>query len=224
MFNFDEDQARKLIREKAGPEDGPGWISLSGKQSFWRVPRAPFDAWEILQDRRNAEEVTYEPVCPRGLRLSCDIPTHSDWLLGARRYDRQTGQWVDGQLSDYHKDDDLLMAAVRRQRAKGSDDGYIVLVEGPSVEGVALVEPPEDLFVCPPNTVLVLDKAEASWLFLASTAVAVIVEVGGALSHLIAELREVSIPVLRVPNACREFTTGERILVDPTTGLVQVIL
>lgn len=231
-----DDQIRGEVRARVGPEDGPGWISLRGKNALWRVPALPFHAWGTIQDSRYKALASgsmsmpapiktpdWEPVSPSGLRLSCDIPEHSDWLLGSRRLDLKTGQWRDGALDDY-RDDDLLRAAVQRQEAaRCGEVGYVVLAGGRAVTGTTLVDPPEDLEVCPPGTILVLETAGASWLQLASTASAVIVEVGGALAHLIVELRDASIPVLRVPGARAKFPTGTALSVDPATGLVQEV-
>lgn len=230
-----EDQIRDEVRARVGPEDGPGWISLrAGESALWRVPLAPFRAWAQVQDQRAkaweggtipsmGESSDWKPVSPKGLRLSCDIPEHSDWLLASRRLDLKTGQWRDGALDDY-KDEDLLRAAVSRQgAAKSGEEGYAVLAAGRAATGTTLVDPPEDLEVCPPGTILVLEIAGASRLQLAMTAEAVLVEVGGALAHLVSELRDANIPVLRVPGARTKFPTGTKLDVDPATGLVQEV-
>lgn len=93
-------------------------------------------------------------------------------------------------------------------------------------EGVAWVlhEPTSALPAgfTPHNTVLVARSIDAGWMATFSQAAAVVVEIGGDLSHGSILLREIGLPaVTNVAGATRHIHTGERLRVRAAQGAVQ---
>ncbi|WP_019873396.1 PEP-utilizing enzyme [Sporichthya polymorpha] len=97
-------------------------------------------------------------------------------------------------------------------------------VSGGVVDGVAVVvtDPSlvEDLG---PDAVLVCQATDPSWATLFLQCVAVVIDVGGPLSHGAIVARELGIPcVINTRDAVRHCRTGDRIHVNGTTGVVRL--
>ncbi|MCB9682763.1 MAG: hypothetical protein H6733_14955 [Alphaproteobacteria bacterium] len=109
---------------------------------------------------------------------------------------------------------DVPAALGRRLQGHGTSPGRH---EGParvlaSVDEAATLQPGE---------VLVTHALDPSWTPLLRVAGAVVVELGGALSHGAVVAREYGVPMVAdVPGVGRQITTGERLTVDGTRGLV----
>jgi len=74
------------------------------------------------------------------------------------------------------------------------------------------------------ETILVLPSTDPAWLALLNLAAGLIVETGGLLSHGSIIAREYGLPaVANVPQATQRLTTGDRVLVDGSTGIIQLL-
>jgi pyruvate,water dikinase len=74
------------------------------------------------------------------------------------------------------------------------------------------------------NPILVMPSTGPMWLPLLHQAAGLIVETGGLLSHGSVIAREYGLPaVANIPHATRQFRTGDRVLVDGSTGVVQLL-
>jgi pyruvate,water dikinase len=72
--------------------------------------------------------------------------------------------------------------------------------------------------------ILVVSCADVGWSPLFLLAGAIVTELGGVLSHAAVVAREYRVPaVLSVPDATRRILTGQRILVDGDTGVVELL-
>jgi phosphohistidine swiveling domain-containing protein len=79
-------------------------------------------------------------------------------------------------------------------------------------------QPPE------PGEILVAPFTDPGWTLMFMAADAVVVEVGGALSHAVVVARELGIPaVVSVEHCCDRLHTGDLIEVDGSTGIVRVL-
>lgn len=88
---------------------------------------------------------------------------------------------------------------------------------------VVVVQHPAE-FTAATDTILVLPSTGPDWLPLLHLASGLIVETGGLLSHGSVIAREYGIPaVANIPQASRRFRTGDRVLVDGSTGVVQLL-
>jgi pyruvate,water dikinase len=75
----------------------------------------------------------------------------------------------------------------------------------------------------PPGAILVAPALEPSWAVVFPRFAAVVVELGGELSHASILLREAGIPaVVNAQGVYRAIVEGERVVVDPARGEVQV--
>ncbi len=74
------------------------------------------------------------------------------------------------------------------------------------------------------DVILVMPSTDPAWLALLSSAAGLIVETGGLLSHGSVIAREYGLPaVANIPKATQQFHTGDIVLVDGSTGVIQVL-
>jgi pyruvate,water dikinase len=92
-------------------------------------------------------------------------------------------------------------------------------------EGVArVIESADDEDELAPGEILVCKTTDPGWAPLMQTASALVIAVGGPLSHGAIVARELGLPcVIGVRNATSAIRTGDRISVDGTTGRVQIL-
>lgn len=87
---------------------------------------------------------------------------------------------------------------------------------------VVVVTQPDRVPPLVQDTILVLPSTGPNWLPLLHRAVGLVVETGGLLSHGSVIAREYGLPaVANIPDATRRFQTGDKILVDGSTGVIQ---
>lgn len=96
---------------------------------------------------------------------------------------------------------------------------------GGAAEGpVFIVLTPEDFARFPKGAVLVARTTNPAWTPLFYSAVAVVTESGGPLSHGAVTAREMRIPaVMSVKDSLARLTNGQRVRVDGTAGRVQIL-
>jgi pyruvate,water dikinase len=74
------------------------------------------------------------------------------------------------------------------------------------------------------DTILVMPSTDPAWLTLLTSATGLIVETGGLLSHGSVIAREYGVPaVANIPQATQRFRTGDKVLVDGSTGVIQLL-
>lgn len=89
---------------------------------------------------------------------------------------------------------------------------------------VVVVHSPDDFRKPAGEIVLVMPSTGPAWLPLLHLASGLIVETGGLLSHGSVIAREYGLPaVANIPQATKRFHTGDRVLVDGSTGIVQLL-
>lgn len=93
------------------------------------------------------------------------------------------------------------------------------------VEGqVVVINRPEDFSQMKEEAILVVPSTDPAWFPLFPLARGLIVEMGGLLSHGSIIAREYGLAaVANIPDAMKCFQTGDRVLVDGSTGVVQII-
>lgn len=112
--------------------------------------------------------------------------------------------------------------------AEGAETGELTLtgqpVGGGEVEGQAVVvTDPNAVGELPPDAILVCQATDPSWTPLFFQSVAVVIDIGGQLSHGAIVARELGIPcVINTREAVRRISTGDRLRVDGSTGRVDV--
>jgi pyruvate,water dikinase len=93
------------------------------------------------------------------------------------------------------------------------------------VRGTVLVlRHPDEFERVADDIILVTSSTDPAWLPLLHLASGLIVEMGGLLSHGSVIAREYGLPaVANIVNATQIFQTGDSVLVDGSTGVVQVL-
>jgi len=93
------------------------------------------------------------------------------------------------------------------------------------VQGTVLVlQDPNQFEQIAEQIVVVIPSTDPAWLPLLHLADGLIVETGGLLSHGSVIAREYGLPaVANIPQATKRFHTGDSVLVDGSTGVVQLI-
>ena len=89
---------------------------------------------------------------------------------------------------------------------------------------VTVVHSPAEVGQLPADTILVMPSTGPDWLPLLHLAAGLIVETGGLLSHGSVIAREYGLPaVANIPHATQRFHSGDKVLVDGSTGVVQLL-
>jgi phosphohistidine swiveling domain-containing protein len=89
---------------------------------------------------------------------------------------------------------------------------------------VVVINKPDEFEKSIGDTILVMPSTDPAWLPLLRLASGLIVEMGGLLSHGSVIAREYGLPaVANIPDATKRFQTGDSVLVDGSTGVVQLL-
>jgi pyruvate,water dikinase len=92
------------------------------------------------------------------------------------------------------------------------------------IEGVVRVVTSPDFAEVEPDEILVAPTTDPSWSSIMFISAALVVDIGGALSHAAVVARELEIPcVVNTHTGTRQLRTGDRVRVDGTAGTVQVL-
>ena len=87
---------------------------------------------------------------------------------------------------------------------------------------MAVLEGPHQVDRVRPGDILVAPTLDPSWIPLFTLASGLVVEMGGTLSHGSIIAREYGLPtVVNLPGITRALKSGDRILLDGSTGLVR---
>jgi pyruvate,water dikinase len=90
-------------------------------------------------------------------------------------------------------------------------------------EGVARVLKTPDFSEVEPGEILVAPTTDPSWSSVMFISAALVVDIGGPLSHAAVVARELGIPcVVNTRTGTRSLRTGDRVRVDGSTGAVEV--
>jgi pyruvate,water dikinase len=116
-------------------------------------------------------------------------------------------------------------ASVQSVPPQSGDALWGCAASGGTWEGVALVvESHWDVQDIEPGAVLVVGTGSSTFSMLAPLASAVIAEGGGVLSHVAIVCREYRIPcVSSCSGALKRIRSGQRVLVDGTRGVVELL-
>jgi pyruvate,water dikinase len=109
-------------------------------------------------------------------------------------------------------------------RWEGAEARGLCLSPGAAEAEVVVVSSPRDFARMRKGAVLVAPATDPSWIPLFALASALIVEVGGTLSHAATVAREYGLPaVANIPGATRILREGDRVRVDASRGLVRIV-
>ena len=113
--------------------------------------------------------------------------------------------------------------------ATGAESGEAALIPGLGVspgvaEGVARVVTDPGFADVEPGEILVSPTTDPSWSSIMFISVALVVDIGGFLSHAAIVARELGIPcVVNTIHGSRTIRTGDRLRVDGNAGTVEIL-
>jgi pyruvate,water dikinase len=152
--------------------------------------------------------------------LTGTIPADARELVGQRRRTRAEHQQVrlpgswrgtpDVQPIEAESQDDEVVSGIGV--SAGIAEGIVRVVIDPSFADVE------------PDEVLVTPTTDPSWASIMFISSALVVDIGGALSHAAVVARELGIPcVVNTRNGTRALRTGDRVRVDGAAGTIEVL-
>lgn len=127
-------------------------------------------------------------------------------------------------MPNFLRESEIPEIRKRSPRAYREEGTFRGLPVGPGrVEGrVAVLEGPHQVDRVRPGDILVAPTLDPSWIPLFTLASGLVVEMGGTLSHGSIIAREYGLPtVVNLPGITRALKSGDRILLDGSTGLVR---
>lgn len=131
------------------------------------------------------------------------------------------------QMPFYLKDSEI--PALQFGLASATPGGFDVITGLPISPGqargtVVVIHHPSEFQRLADEVILVMSSTDPAWLALLHQAAGLIVETGGLLSHGSVIAREYGLPaVANIPDATRRFHTGDKVLLDGSTGIVQLL-
>lgn len=194
------------------------------------VPRAPFERWAL--ERCGAAHLAppWDACSTPGLKkgmantVAGDDPVHTDWMLGAG-LDPLTVDWHTADAPNALRD--AADALMRRVQAERLGFSCAVLAGRGSASGRVWIGAPGRRDLPDAGDIVVLPDASARWLEAVSAACAgggggVVVARGGAMAHLVSEIRAAGVRVALVPDAHRLFAEGQLATVDCDRGRAEI--
>jgi pyruvate,water dikinase len=114
---------------------------------------------------------------------------------------------------------------VRRDPGRAGDDAVLtgIGVSAGTVEGVVrvVIDPAQEL---KPDEILVAPTTDPSWSSIMFVSRALVVDIGGVLSHAAVVARELGLPcVVNTGTGTRRLRTGDRVRVDGKAGTVEIL-
>ncbi|MFW9992313.1 MAG: PEP/pyruvate-binding domain-containing protein [Candidatus Odinarchaeota archaeon] len=148
------------------------------------------------------------------------LPPYPAWIIG--RFDPL--EWVKDPI---RRSDLFDSQGVTPQRGTGEDMNVIKGLAGSMgrTEGyVRVLKSPEEGHELQPGEILVATTTNVGWTLLFPRAAAIVTDVGAILSHAAIVARELGIPaVVGCGNATTRLRTGDRVMVDGGTGIVEIL-
>jgi rifampicin phosphotransferase len=147
-------------------------------------------------------------------------PADAVEIVVARR--RQRAEHVRAVVPELWRGD--VDAAVSAVDAASSDEVRGEGVSAGIVEGVVRVVADPSFAEVQPDEILVAPTTDPSWSAIMFVSSALVVDIGGALSHAAVVARELGIPcVVGTRSGSRILRTGDRVRVDGSAGTVEVL-
>ena len=150
------------------------------------------------------------------------LPANAADLVGLRRQRRETYRQLELPAS-WHG----IPPARQRQPDDGGTSEEVITGIGASagnVEGIVRVVHDPTFAEVQPDEILVAATTDPSWASIMFLSAALVVDIGGALSHAAVVARELGIPcVVNTRDGTRNLRSGDRVRVDGAAGTVTIV-
>jgi phosphohistidine swiveling domain-containing protein len=211
---------RTQIGHFADQDSEYGWLQLdaydetAGRRVQLRVPHRAFVCAALARARAHHLMPEYDVRCPSGLKMYNDDRYHSEAWVGA-------GLPPEEAYNDDMPEQRLFMRELYDLQRKLLSCSFDVLARGKqaSLYGIVTHDPANTS----KEHILVLKTAAPEHASAALKSMAVIVEAGSKLAHLVVVSREDSIPVIRLEDALQRFPEGRRVSINFDSGTVDLI-
>lgn len=161
----------------------------------------------------------------RTLMIEADMGITLSAIIQARKETYQTYAQTDMPFSLQESQIPLIQLGIGLESE--SSEGVIMglPISPGQVRGTIMVlHSPDEFEKIADDIILVMPTTDPAWLPLLHMATGLIVEMGGLLSHGSVIAREYGVPaVANVPRATKRFQSGDCVLVDGSTGVIQMI-
>ena len=188
---------------------------FGGKVGKVRIPEYPLRAWSLRRTHLRVLIEDWKTICPMGMKASVDDPYHSDWMVGAGI---DLGAYGDTDFSAQMYD---LMHEIQEEEMGFK---FTILVNGKGKAGaVGTIVHPKPNEEVASDEIAVVPNAGEAYYAAARTAAAVIVENGGAMSHLAVVGLEEGFLIIRDEGARKKYRPGTLLTIDTKKGNIEVM-
>jgi phosphohistidine swiveling domain-containing protein len=160
-----------------------------------------------------------------GEELTGELPRDVKELVRKRRRRRETYQRIDFRTTEWQGMPDAVDIA---ELDHGTDRGLATITGlGASagiVEGLVRIVDDPTFQDVEPGEILVAPTTDPSWCSIMFVSAALVIDLGGMLSHAAVVARELEIPcVVNARDATKRLNTGDRVRVDGNAGTVEIL-
>ncbi|MCH9637729.1 MAG: hypothetical protein K0U16_07280 [Gammaproteobacteria bacterium] len=185
------------------------------------VPRAPFVRWALARTDLWKFAPEWKNVTPSGLKLAMDNPDHTDWVLGA-------GLTLDEAYESEVTEAAWDVAHEFQEAARSTQRPYPGIFTALEhldalVHTAAVLVDAGDRRGTVGTDIAVFPDADASRAEQLEGIAGVVVETGGKLAHFAIVTKGRGITVMRHPDACKLFSPGTQLELNPKTGRIVIL-
>lgn len=180
------------------------------------IPMHPLYSWALERTKQNILQ-KWVPMSPPNIKMMSDNRAHTDWMVGAG-LDIAVYEDEDFKSKQY-----VLLQEVQQ---KAFNTSVTVLVAGKSNAIGETIHPTKD-FRCTDDHIAIIPNASIGWYECIRGAAGVIVEAGGALSHLAVVGLEEGFLVLIEKDARNKYKEGLLVCIDaknPADTTIEIMM
>lgn len=211
----DRKERIEAYRERIVEQAGGDYIEhdFGGDVGAVSIPRAPLVYWALWRTHAKDLLPEWNPVCPRGMKMFGHDPYHTDWMVGA-------GIDLDAYDSSEFRDQCFDLMRDVQKTCLGFD--VTILVSGkPHAVGETVHPKPSDRV--PNDKVAVIPNAGPKYYEAVKGAAGVIVQKGGAMSHLAVVGLEEGFLIVRDPKALNRYPPGILLAINAKDGTIDIM-
>ncbi|MTH95205.1 PEP-utilizing enzyme [Roseibium sp. RKSG952] len=187
---------------------------FGGKIGEVDIPLAPLMIWALHRTKKKGLP-EWKRVCPSGIKMSGDDPCHTDWMIGA------------GIPLEAYEDREFKDASYQLMyqiQGETFNPGFNVLVAGKLRAVGTTVHPKMPRYErCTEEHIAIIPDAGPRWYECVRNAAGVIVENGGAMSHLAVVGIDERFLIIREENAREKYPPGMTIAIDTVERRVEIL-
>jgi phosphohistidine swiveling domain-containing protein len=187
---------------------------FGGKVGEVDIPLAPLMIWALHRTGKK-DLPEWKRVCPSGIKMSGDDPYHTDWMIGAG---------IPLEAYEDREFKDASFQLMYQIQGETLNTNFHVLVAGKQNAVGVTVHPRMPKYErCTQEHIAVIPDAGPRWYECVRDAAGVIVENGGAMSHLAVVGIEERFLIIREENAREKYPPGMVVAIDTVERRVEIL-